>query len=58
MFSRRKGALPAALPLGPSDAFVGEAAKQRQWHFFLEWEQRAYGEETLPLEGALGFLAH
>ncbi len=33
-FDRRKLAMPSALPSGLSDAFVQDAAKQRQWTAF------------------------
>lgn len=35
-FDRRKLALPSTLPSGLSDAFVQDAAKQRQWAAFLK----------------------
>jgi len=35
-FDRRKLAMPSTLPLGLSDAFVQDAAKQRQWAAFLK----------------------
>lgn len=35
-FNRRKLAMPSTLPSGLSDAFVQDAAKQRQWAAFLK----------------------
>lgn len=35
-FDRRKLAIPSTLPSGLSDAFVQDAAKQRQWAAFLK----------------------
>ena len=35
-FDRRKLAMPSTLPSGLSDAFVQDAAKQRQWAAFLK----------------------
>ena len=35
-FDRRKLAIPTTLPSGLSDAFVQDAAKQRQWAAFLK----------------------
>ncbi len=35
-FNRRKLAIPSTLPSGLSDAFVQDAAKQRQWAAFLK----------------------
>lgn len=34
-FARRNTRLPSALPIGLSDTFVTDAAKQRQWQAFL-----------------------
>jgi predicted nucleotidyltransferase component of viral defense system len=38
-FARRKLALPLAVPMGLSDAFAQDAAKQRQWSAFLKKNQ-------------------
>lgn len=38
-FARRKLALPLAVPMGLSDAFAQDAAKQRQWFAFLKKNQ-------------------
>ena len=35
-FDRRKLTMPSTLPSGLSDAFVQDAAKQRQWAAFLK----------------------
>lgn len=35
-FDRRKLAMPSTLPSGLSDAFAGDATKQRQWAAFLK----------------------
>ena len=35
MFTRRRTAIPAKLPVGLSKAFATDASKQRQWHAFL-----------------------
>lgn len=34
-FTRRRTALPAVLPMGLSDEFVGDPLKQKQWNAFL-----------------------
>jgi hypothetical protein len=38
-FSRRNTALPATLPIGLSENFVADAAKQTQWKIFLKKNQ-------------------
>ena len=34
-FERRRQELPVVVPVGLSDSFAGDAAKQRQWQAFL-----------------------
>ena len=36
LLDRRKLAIPATIPSGLSDAFVQDAAKQKQWAAFLK----------------------
>lgn len=47
-FERRRTQLPVETPVGLTEVFVNDAAKQAQWHAFLR--RIGVSEEELPLE--------